>query len=451
MSCETIFYLLAWFVILIPFSVDQKLSWELGPYSIRMQYIGAAFWVLLYGIECFKKKSLKGFSPIWQGRENWFFAAMAFPALAAIAYVPAPFNRTVYFTLWTVGTMTCVPWLARKIMEKLGIIARGSFYLYYGIQALIICLDAAICIPSGGKHSIGRVMVYMGQHAMDLCRPSAFYQEPGYFSATAGLVLLLMQFDLNREQISPAIRWSLQGLRGLILLGMVLCLSRLGWLLVLVLLGLALFSFLKAEPSKKITWSMFIPRTNRVRFFLGFIAVGLFLIGSMAVPKYGPVIYSYLGRPVPSTDGSILARTRSIGYAWREVAFSPWVGVGPGNSGNFFVQKYSEEFKSDIINYKNVPLATTAYAELFAEWGILGTLLFACGGFLFLLKADKKRRAVLLLAMFLIYSATATLARFDLWFLLGLLTDQDRLFFSEQGFRSRLQSIFRGSACSSQT
>ena len=401
---------IAWLMILIPLSVDHHLSFKVGDFTVRGQYFGAALWVFLELFSAIRTQDFTSFHELWNRRENRFFAAMAIPAVWAILTVAPSFTRGCFFLAWSVGTLIFVPWLARRVSARLGDLGRWTFYGYYLIQALIIVTDALICIPTQGKWSIGTVMIYSNNlfHKMSLCRPSAFYQEPGYFAATASLVSLMVYFNFMRSGISDDQKKLLQGIWILLLTAMVLCLSRLGWLLALALVGFAIVDWLRQNRTSK---KFFADRKVLIAGGFAFL-----LLAGMGV-KFGPMIRAYLNL-APSEDGSFVARIDSSRRALTEFVDHPITGVGPGNSGIYIVQN-TQMSPQEAKELRAAPLALSLYPELLAEWGFFGTLLFGLGLLAFLSSLQRGEKFKVLFILNFVYLMTQTLPRFDLWFILG--------------------------------
>ena len=268
-------------------------------------------------------------------------------------------------------------------------------------------------------------MVYHYASSVSLCRPSAFYQEPGYFAATAAPVLLLMSFELQFGKVPEYLRSVLRFAWLFLFAALVLCLSRLGWLLAAVLIAFEGYWFLRGRYRKrKGIKKEKSTQAARRRLPVWTFALPLILLIVMAA-QFGPLVYTYLGKPTYSQDGSVFARANSIRQGLDVFMEHPLAGVGPGNSGGYFVQNFHVDPR-EAAQLRRAPLALSVYPELLAEWGFLGTVFF-CLGFWFLLfgsagsKFLKNTEALQVLFVFMIvYASTQTLPRFDLWMILGL-------------------------------
>lgn len=409
------FWAISLALIVVPLAVDDRLSLEVGPYSLRLTYLGALLWVLGEAFEALKNRSINTFGELFLRRENWAFALMLIAPLAVFVSGAIAPMRSAAFTVWSIGTLIAVPWIARRNLERLGSFALQALFLYFGAQALIILYDSIVCGVSANL-TLGRVMFYnhMG-HGLQICRASAFYQEPGYFSATASIVALYLQRSLESDENPSKLDSRIRQLGMIVIIAALFaCFSRLGWVLgagISILEGLRIFKTrVKTAPAAS--------STRRMPQLLSWVAIAtviaIFVFKSAA-------IRTYLAQPTPKNDASIATRAQSIEYALEIYNDHPLVGVGPGAAGTYNATHWPERYKdTHVEDGKNRPVAMSLYPELLSEWGLVGTLFFFLGFALFFAKIDSKTRWPLLAIMLIVYTSTQTLPRFDLWYLLGI-------------------------------
>lgn len=408
-----LYWALSLFFIILPLSVDDHLSIDLGPYSIRLTYLGAFLWLMGELYDAIRSKQSSVFRDLALRSENRaFFLMVASPIAVFLTGAITP-TRTLFFTVWSIGTLILVPWLARRAIERLSSATLTATALYFCIQSLVILFDSIVCGISP-KLTIGRIMIYnhMG-NGLQICRASAFYQEPGYFAATAAIVALYLQRSLvDASSITKPTARLRQAMLILIVAALFICLSRLGWILggFILLLELARIFRQKVE-----TPALRLPRISVIiSVIFTLMVVAFFSLKSSA-------IRSYLAQPVPENDASIATRTQSIRYAIQIFKENPYFGVGPGAAGAYNALRWPEHYKdTDLTRAGSRPVAMSLYPELLSEWGLWGTLLFFIGLGLFFAKISPAFRWPLLATILIIYTSTQTLARFDLWFLLGL-------------------------------
>jgi O-antigen ligase len=128
----------------------------------------------------------------------------------------------------------------------------------------------------------------------------------------------------------------------------------------------------------------------------------------------------------PLEDPSIRYRFWRVEAAWQVFREMPWVGAGPGGSGAYLVEHPEiSDLKSHLTPesfefLRRDPLSQNLFTELLSEWGVFGTLFFFWG-LCSLLGVRRYSNWLGLAMLVVIYSASQTLARFDLWFMISVL------------------------------
>jgi O-antigen ligase len=276
----------------------------------------------------------------------------------------------------------------------------------------VIILDMSLCMSSNGQMHIGRVLMYYSGDWGNLCRPHAWYQEPGYFSGFA-LLGLVGVYWLYKREILPLWR-SVAGLTALMTIAAIfIATSRMGWL------GLVVFVLTLAATSGR-DWLKGKIRTSRA------VVAAILLIFAVTAPvvvKHWDTINYHMGRGVlnPLKDHSFIYRSIRLWAGWQVFLENKWIGAGPGSAGPYFVEHVQDNaWKASLtLEYldgiRHEPLSQNLYTELLSEWGIFGTICFFIG-LATLLMSFKTRRDQLLVGLILavIYTATQTLPRFDL-------------------------------------
>ncbi len=414
MLLKTLFWIL-WLVVLIPLSVDNYLSIPFRAYDIRVNYIGAAIICLLWLFTSYPWKELKSYFA-----QKWTWAMMGLGLVGLFGIIHSTnTERAIFFWIWSIGTLLGVPFLARLVGNQLGHWLPRSVILYTALNGLIILIDGAfLCIPTQGQWHLGRVMIYQGAVG-NLCRPHAFYQEPGYYAAFALLILPLTSLWLEQE-VSRAWRNTLRISYYLIVAAIALTTSRMGWLGLLVVATFEIIRFLRQNRLQ-------LPCKNLAPLIA---ALALVAIGTSAFAvKYVPIIYAHVGRGLinPGQDGSFEYRVWRLKMGWKVFQDNSLVGAGPGSAAAYLVDKYSEEIDRvdptrEKVGMRNDPLSMNLYTELLSEWGGLGTLAFFAGVILLLWPLPLLIRIQTLGLLAVIYTSTQTLPRFDLWLALGCLS-----------------------------
>jgi len=417
--------ILAWLslaLIIIPLSVDNIWSIPIGYYHLKVQYLGAFFAVLLLWVQLCSSDTRKLFKKRL-AQPDWIpWIAFLFTGAMGALHSVYP-SRAVFFLFWAGATTGLIPFILFSLRRALGHwTVERALWGYGFLQSLLLITDALICMPTEGKWHLGQVMIY-GSGAGRLCRPSAGYQEPGYFCAFMLLLIISARLGLKKDP-KP---WA-RKLAGLCLTtGLLACIvstSRLGWL------GVLLFSAFEAQSlffskEKRAGLRSFIKKSRAA--FVGALALIVIILGLNA-----PSIYRHVGKGVlsPTHDDSFKYRYWRLGAALQVFQENIWVGSGPGTAGAYFIDKIddSDPFKKTIqpaerLFMRHDPLSMNLYTELLSEWGVLGLLSFVFFLGLRLWPLPTALRVQIALTLLLVYLSTPTLARFDLWFVLACLTE----------------------------
>lgn len=409
MKLSQVVFGLFWLLTLIPLSVDQTLSLTVRDYHVRIQYLGffliLCTWIWQYGL----KRFIAEFVTHLKEPSVRCFLLMGAVGFCGV-YLSSYRQRSSLFLGWSIGTLTLVPWIMKLVRKELGEWVVRSVVFYALIQAIVVIVDAAICVPSEGKLHIGRVMVYSYVRGQSLCRPSAWYQEPGYFSLMGLLTALLARVTAMRQ----AGYWRNFFLISTVVILVAICLSlsRMGWAGVALFAAWELFRLGKGKDALQIRW------TNSVKALVA----APFAVLLIFAFSHGSLVYRYLG--VFKTDESFYARFLSTRAAIGVFQRNPWVGVGPGTAGAYVLDQ-ARDLHPGIPEYMRwKPLSQNLYTELLSEWGSLGTLAFFLGFFLMFKEIHWRRKVILFALVAIIWSSNQTLPRFDFWLLVGLLKEE---------------------------
>lgn len=411
-------WILAGLLTLIPLSVDDIWSISVSQFRLRINYFGALLAFGLIAREIATKSALceklLGAAKRY-AREPfvWSFLAMSLVGLLGVAQSSAHF-RSACFLVWSAGTILLVPFLIEGFTLQFGKWVPRAFIGYLGLQSLIILLDAGICMPTGGAYSIGRILVYHSDQG-NLCRPHAWYHEPGFYSAFALLGLVVTLLWLKRES-SPLFRKLTAGALVTILLSIIASTSRMGWVGVGGFLVFELFQISRHPIS-----------TEKKRKLLLAGSMPIALLAVLAGWNWHP-IYQNVGQGVvhPTQDSSFKYRYARLHAGYEVFRHNPWVGAGPGTANVYFATYLHdgllmEEIGADLPRLTRDPLSQNLYTELLSEWGVLGTILFFLGLFYFTRELPFWTRIEALAILLVVYSSSQTLPRFDLWAALGLI------------------------------
>jgi len=393
-----------WMLILIPSAVDGGLSVRVGAYDLKYSYFFCFISFVIFFLKS-KKSLFISKIKLWFN-PNIVFFALLFIGVGLFGIIHSSFPERVFlYWLWSTLTMLFVPFLIHLFQIQLNKWVGRSIIFYLLIQSLVVLIDAVICIPSEGKYHIGNVMVYLYASTQKLCRPSAFYQEPGYFCVFALLGALFTRFFLSIEKKYFHKFYFLIYI--IALTAVALSLSRMGWLGVSLLVFWEIFNFSKSKFKLNISF-----KKNLIFFIPIFVIVFLLF-------TQGGLIYRYLGSPWKETDGGMMARLNSLKNSLVVFKENPLLGVGPGGTGAYILDHQDKLGTSMLPHMRNEPIAQNLYSELLSEWGLMGFIFFSLFLYLTLLQLDIKLRKILLCLLLVIYSSTQTLPRFDIWLMIG--------------------------------
>ena len=423
-AAHWIFFLM----ILIPLSVDNVWSLPVGYFHLRIQYFGAAGLTALFllnGPKLVGTSLRKYFEQVWVR----FFLAMALVG-AVGTYFSVHQSRSIYFLFWAMGTLIGVPFLVRYTRETLGPVIFRFLTGYLLVQSLVIVCDFFLCFSTKAQTTIARVMTYDYRGGILVCRPHAWYQEPGYFCGFALLVLVLIRSMMKRDAFEVK-RWRrfYQGTYFLGLLAVTLTLSRMGLLgvVALLLFEAAHFVSLKMNSRRqpRETGAMPMTKANWVTAGVLICVLGVGLVRSW--PALDGYIFSSLRNP--STDPSFENRYGRLLSSLEVFYKNPIVGAGPGAAGAYLVEKLPDSmfvrFQSDARknSLKNDPFSLSLFLEILSEWGSLGLIFFSFAMIAILRAMPTFTRWRLASVLLIVYAATQTLARFDLWWSIGSLIE----------------------------
>ncbi|MBL7714586.1 MAG: O-antigen ligase family protein [Bdellovibrionales bacterium] len=391
-------YVLGFVLILLVLGVDGLLTLKLGHYDARLSYLGAA----IIGLASLLDPRF-GIKKLWKFLEQKplrLWMGMVLPALIATVFVSANPKRSTAFTIWSIGTLVGVPWIAYVGWTRIPKLFSHAVAAVVGFYGIIAGLDFLSCVR-GGTFFIARVYQNEG-----VCRPHGWYQEPNYLG---GFLLLafavfrtLDQGTKNRvDQIFFRWAWILAAV------GALATTSR------LTLVALPLIFIVQQAASLRIS--------RKVLLRAGVSVLGFALLVSGLAFTY---------------KDSSFVRMTTLGYRFEDARAgflvfmkSPVWGVGPGSAGAYLVQKMPDDrfLKGDRIRkpedleyLKNDPLSTNLYTELLSEWGLLGSVLFFLGLGYWIHWGNSFSSAVpTLTSLIFIYGTSQTLPRFDLIFLLA--------------------------------
>ena len=400
-----------WAGILLPLSVDGAASVPFGNYDLRWSYFGFAAACLLAAAA-----ALAGEPRARRALRAWvrdpaaaLFAGMAVVGLLGFRNSVDP-ARSAMFLAWTAGTLLAVPPVVAFLRAVLGAWLPRSFAAYLGLQCLVIGWDTAVLHLGAPGLVLGRA----GDSPFP--RPHAWYQEPSYFAAFALLCLPWLRAQGRAEE--GTWRTAFGACRAAALAAMVMTASRLGLLGalgVLVLDGLAL---LRAHGGAR-------TRVRPIVLAAGAAAV-IAAFASLAGPRWA--WGTITGKPGTSSFGE-RAETARMGL--RVFADEPWVGVGPGGAGAWYVRHWSDDLRQGIRerdghvgrtwDLANEPLSHNMGTELLSEWGALGTALFLVGLGTLLRGARGWALAEVAWVLAIVAASCQTIPRFDLWICLALL------------------------------
>jgi len=409
---------------LIPMSVDNLWSIPIKDYDLRVNYIGAAVIMLLAAVDFLRSHSFrKSFLEFIKEKFFLYFGLMALVGLMGLWVSEHPV-RSAFFWLWSMGTLIGLPILVFYTHYRFKKWFTRSVLCYSLLQALLVTVDALLCIPSGGKLHIARIYIdYYGSENTPFCRPHAGYQEPGYFCGFALLAAVLARLNAEKENslFWKRISWMSYAC---LLLATVLTSSRMGWLgvSVIILLEMILIIF----PGFKKDSTLF--SYSKIKKQLALPAI-LVIFSSLFFITQWDHIQNTVGKGLtePLKNGSFSGRFKTLKAGVDVFQATPWVGSGPGGAGAYLVKHFPHHphlrnLTPEGLQYiRRDPLSQNLYTELLSEWGIIGTLAFFIGLCWMFIKLPVAIRWLGLASLGIIYLSSQTLPRFDLWFIISTL------------------------------
>lgn len=394
----------------IPLSVDDPWKISVGHYHLRIAYFAVALWLILRA-----NKIPALIRALWQDARTrkicyclMLLAATGFIGIA-LSYIP---KRSAYFCLWAVGTLFTVPYLfVPDLFLRFRQWVPRLLILNLIVHSLFIIND--FFRWRMGLPPIAHVMVYTSSNFGNLVRPHAWYQEPGYFAGFALLSIFAAYFWMKKETET---RWKAVAAFSILVgaIAIILSTSRMGWIGLAWLLFCFIIGATKKFSKKQIT-------TASACFIL--LAVITAFIGK----NYFTLVYHHVGQGLvnPSEDGSFIFRYGRLKAAKDVFYQTPIFGAGPGGSGAWYAHRFPNGDLAklrpiDPESLSNDPLSQNLYTEVLSEWGIVG-FLSIIGYFYFLLLAlPLRERLAFAVLLLILASSWQTLARFDLWFAIGI-------------------------------
>ncbi|MCM2322908.1 MAG: O-antigen ligase family protein [Oligoflexia bacterium] len=404
------------FLTLCVITVDEPGKIPVGRYDLRLSYLTFAAVGILFGwglVKGFLKRQRGGslefelFVRTMKAPWFGFFLAMAYVGALATATNALNPSRSWLFLLWSAGTLLSVPlimsWVTRlepRVLSWLGTLN--------AVLLAVLVHDLLNCSMKLGLGYWGGMVAERG-----VCRPMAWYMEPNYLSGF--FLFSYLVFHAGKKRLLQAVA----------LAGAVFTTSRMGWIAVAGVLGLeVVFLALRGGRDRgKLAWAVVVPA-----MLLAIVAV------RTPVFEYPVRTLSKIASDESMKERMLAGQAAMLG--WKA---HPWIGVAPGGSGAYYVEHWdghpyklylqSHRRLDKSETYRNDPLSKDLLVEVLAEWGTVGALFFVLGlgawfAPLVLREATLGARlhGGLLLGwvIFSVYATSQTLARFDLWALLGL-------------------------------
>lgn len=347
-------------------------------------------------------------------------AFLLFGAVGVVATLQSVhFERSLFFLIWTLGTILMIPILVSEFYKQLGSFIPKSLVIYFTVVSFIVCLDLFLTRVTDGSVHIGNVdTLFHNVHKVTLYRPHGFYQEPAYFTVFALLMLVFVGYWKRQSLSKPWTRFCLfsqvLGLGAILVSG-----SRVGYLGLMFLFGFMVFKSILS----RINLGSFRPRKS---YELAAFALVLLIFGAVLFTHWE----SYEGlfsvtMKQNFQDHSFLNRFERIMASIEVYSENIFIGAGPGAAGAYLIDsgsslEWTENLKhlsTDIV--RNDPLSQSIFTEIMSEWGILGYSAFFMGLILMFSHLSVLACVQLIGLVFVCYTATQTLPRFDLWIVLG--------------------------------
>ncbi len=410
--------LLLWLALVVPASVDHVFNIPVGDYQFKLCYAAAVIGVLGLAVDRQAWPSI-----LASVRRPFYFGLLLLAAaggIAALAYSTHP-SRAFVFLARALATLGLLPLLVFWLHRRLGHVLARSVAIFGLLQALVIIIAFPLCMWTRGVVKLGFVMMYYNDSRdfEQLCRPHAFYQEPGYFAGYALLVMVVLWLSSAHD---PSSKWRLfERVTTVILaVAIILTTSRMGWVGVGMLAVAALVSrrSFGAAP-------VFPPKVKAALW--GGSALLLVIASISLYPSWKTAqltIFDF--RQGLTGDPSIRYRFRRSLASYDVFRSSPLVGVGPGTAGAYLVDRLPEHpYLSGVSTasrdfQRRDPLSMNLYTEVLSEWGVLGAIALLLV-FFGLIGGGGWGTVLAVGTIAWIATTWQTLARFDLWLMISLI------------------------------
>jgi hypothetical protein len=399
-----------WAGILLPLSVDGAASVPLGNYDLRWTYFAFAAACALGTAAAFAgERRARAALGAWI-RDP---ASSLFVGMAAVGFVglgnAIDANRSALFLAWTAGTLLAVPPVVAFLRSVLGRWLPRTFAAYLALQCVVIAWDATVSALGAPGLVVGRT----GDSPFP--RPHAWYQEPSYAAAFALLCLPWLRAEGREER--GAWPTAFTSCRALAITAALLTASRLG---LIGAVGVLLVDGISRVGRRTGSGS-------RLRALCLALAAAA---AAAALASFEGTRWAWRSLADPSQPSSIPERAETARMALRVFSDHPWVGVGPGGAGPYYVATYPDDLRAGIRERRGhvgrtwdlarQPLSHNLATELLSEWGALGTAFFLVG-LGFLLRGPRGRDlAEIAWVLAIVAASVQTVPRFDLWICLEL-------------------------------
>ena len=304
-----------------------------------------------------------------------------------------------------------------------------------GVQSLVLIGDAVLCNLESSFH-LARVTFEVGK---TVCRPHAWYFEPSFFVVYAVFFLFVLRVMINRAW-DEAWQGIYKGVFVLSVFAILFSTSRMGWLaLASVAFAELVYLLLQGKGGPLLGYLSQNPKGRTLRWGSPVLVFILFWAAFQL-----PIVrqtYESIEQIAQLKDSSLKTRWYNLASMLRAFRDHPLVGVGPGTVGAYvfkhypddpsfhFLWSYTDGFKRQWkMNWEeraalipNVSFSNSAYGELLAEWGLLGTLAF-CVALLTMFRRGPPIVWIYWLTVAPVVLVTwQTLQRFDIWLILSIL------------------------------
>ncbi len=418
-----------YFLTLCVVTLDDFGKVHVGNYDLRFSYftfaglIFAFCWRLVFS-ESREKERFQDVV-IRSLRAPWILAFLAMLLVGTLGAALNSLNpiRSWLFLGWSGATLILVPLVFGWVVRVMGQRAMIGLGILMTVLWIVLVHDLANCSLDLGWSYWGGMVPDEG-----VCRPRAWYQEPNYLSSffLFGALGYAALAGTVPKSIAPF--W-VRGFFYCALAGAFFTTSRTGWLAVLGVVAIEFVFALRAHWKKTVL-----------------VTAALATAGAILVTSTSLFSFPLKSIAKITTDRSLHERILAGRAALLSWEHHPWIGTGPGASGALFVEHgashpYRAYLDIHLPNdtaefFRNDPLSKDLFTELLGEWGSLGTIFFWIGLILLIWPAvraqanpaDRTRLAMLASwVLFCVYATSQTLARFDLWMMLGVFAAQPQI------------------------